>query len=341
MRHHVLVDSRDRDFELYPAPNGYRVRLPRRYTNVVAARVLSADVPLSFFVFKADHGNTALAVSVGGQAATLTIPDGNYDDQTMLEALGAAFKAAFPAKTFRLEIDTRTYQLVIECVEGDAVAVDTTAYPADQAQWTDWSLAYYLGFPKGVVTEGAPLRSPGMINMNPVTYILLDIEELGVVDEGGLYGGATGKGCFCKIPVQGISYEYIYRDVDRATDPISTRTLVPRLETLTVTFRMHDGRVIDFRGVEHSFLLEIVTRDPAPASAAALASLAPVLAAPADESSPAPEPPAPPPPPPPRRSKRFYVAAAAMAVVAALVAWWWRSRAAAAALFSGPTVPLQ
>lgn len=339
MRHQVLVDSRDRDFELYPEPNRYRIRLPRRYTNVVAARVLSADVPLSFFVFKAEYGNTTLRVGLGaGAPLDVTLRDGNYDDQTVLEELGAALAAAFPGKSFKLEIDARTYQLVIACVEGDTVAVDTTAYPADQPAWTDWSLAYYLGFPKGALTSGAPLRSPGMINLNPVTYILLDIEELGVVDEGGMYGGATGKGCFCKIPVQGISYEYIFRDVDRATELVSARSLVPRLETLTISFRTHGGRAIDFRGIEHSLLLEIVTRDP-PCYPGALASLAPVLRS-AEQPQPDPEdsppPPAPPPPPPPpRRVPRPVYFAGAVAVAGG--AWWWWSRRAGGA--AGPAAP--
>ena len=263
MRHQVLVDSRDRNFDTHPAPNTYRVRLPRRLTNVVGARLLSADIPLSFLVFKAAHGNTSLTVTVGGSGPqTVTIRDGNYDDQSMVEELRTALAAAFPGKDFLAEVDTRTYQLVVTCVQGDAVGVDTTS--AVDAAPTDWGLAYYLGFPRGTVTSGAPLRAPGTINLNPFTYILMDIDELGVIDEGGMYGTTMGRGCFCKIPIQGVSYEYIFRDIDRATDTVPTRALVPRLDTLTITFRLHDNRVVDFRGVEHSFLLEIETRDPGP-----------------------------------------------------------------------------
>lgn len=265
MRHQVLIDSRDRDFETFPHPNTYRIRLPQRYTNVTGARVLSADIPLSFFVFKAEYGNTTLLVTVGDSApSVVTIPDGNYDDQTMVEELRTSLAAAFSDKDFLIEVDPRTYQLVVTCVQGDSVSVDTRL--ADEPGPTDWGLAYYLGFPKGALTAGAPLRAPGMINLNPFTYILMDVQELGVIDEAGMYGNSVGRGCLCKIPIQGVSYEYIFRDIDRATDMVRTRALVPRLETLTVTFRLHDNRVVDFRGVEHSFLLEIETRDPGPRS---------------------------------------------------------------------------
>lgn len=334
MRYQVLVDSRDRNFDTFPQPNTYRVRLPRRFTNVVGARVLSADIPLSFLVFKAEHGNTSLTVTVGGSGPqTVTIRDGNYDDQSMVEELRASLAAAFPGKDFLAEVDTRTYQLVLTCVQGDAVGVDTTA--ANEAQRTDWGLAYYLGFPKGAVTSGAPLRAPGTVNLNPFTYVLMDIEELGVIDEGGMYGSTVGRGCFCKIPIQGVSYEYIFRDLEKATDIVPTRALVPRLDTLTITFRLHDNRVIDFRGVEHSFLLEIETRDR---QADQPSRLPPDLGAPTAvrrktarvprKAPPPPKihlrlPPRQPPAPPRRVPRSVYLAGG---VTAAGLAWWWWRR---------------
>jgi hypothetical protein len=324
MRHHVLVDSRDRDFDKFPNPNEYRVRLPRQYKNVVGARLLSADVPSSFFVFSAAHGNTAMTVTVGAATAEVTIPDGNYDMDSLPVELRAALEAAFPGKTFATSIDPRTMQLVVECDQGDAVGVDASA--AADGPPTDWGLAYYLGFPRGVVTTGSPtLTSPGVVNLNPFTYVLLDLQELGTIDEGGVYGSAVGKGCFCKIPINGISYEYIFRDLDKAAEVVECRPMVPKLETLTVTWRLHDGTVMDFRGVEHSFLVEIITKDPPSNSYAG--SLAGGFQVPAL------------PPPPARKVREATVTPVALppprsgppkvlilaAVAAALTGWWmWR-----------------
>jgi hypothetical protein len=261
-RHHVLVDSRDRDFDVHPAPTTYRIRLPRSYKNVVAARVLSADVPSSFFVFSAARGNTALKVNVGDSTQVVTIADGNYGVASLCAELRAAFLDAFPTKSFAIDVDPRTMQLTLGCSQGDVVAVDTTEY-AD-ANPTDWGLAYYLGFPRGEVTAGTPdVRGPGMVNVNPATYVLLDIAELGRVDEGAPYsGGGVGKGAFCKIPLNASVFEYIFKDLDTATELVDCKPAVPRLDTLTVTWRFHDGSPVDFRGVEHSFMIELIVREP-------------------------------------------------------------------------------
>lgn len=326
MRHHLLVDSRDRDFVAFPRPDTYRLRLPRRYRGVVGARVLSADIPSSFFVFSAARGNTTLKVRLGGVAKTLVLPDGNYDTESMCAELRTALLAAYPANTFAIEVDPRTMQLVVSCYQGGTFAVDTTGVGSD-APPTDWGLAYYLGFPKGALTSGATVRSPGMVNVNPVTYILLDIAELGAIDEAGMYGaGGSGPGAFCKIPINAISFEYIYKDLDTATDLVDSRPPVPKLETLTVRFRYHDGKPVDFRGVEHSFLLELVTREPSPLPALPALSIQPPKpkrkkAPPTVPAPPAvPAVPAPPAPPAPNY-KKWAMGGAALA--AAGGAWWY------------------
>ena len=279
-RHHVLVDSRDRDFDVHPTPSTYKIRLPRVYRNVVAARVLSLDAPLSFFAFSAARGTTTLKVRVGDATEVVTIADGTYDVESLCAELRAALEAAFPAKTFSVDVGARTMQLTLGCTQGDAVAVDTTE-DGDEGP-TDWGLAYYLGFPRGVVTAGTPvLRGPGMVNVAPFTYVLLDIEELGRVDEGALHsGGGVGKGAFCKVPVAAADaasaaanlaanlaanpFRHVFRDRDTATEPVECTPPVPRLETLTISWRFHDGSSIDFRGIEHSFVVELIVRKPRP-----------------------------------------------------------------------------
>lgn len=321
MRHQVLVDSRDRDYEKYASAGRYRVRLPRSYTNVVAARVLSVEVPMSFHAFQAAHNNTTVRIVVDGESHDVTVRDGNYTPTTLAAELHDALEQAFN-HAFTVSIDARTNRLVVACANFQ-VAVDTTAVAADDAR-TDWGLAYYLGFPAGVVTAGTPLVGPGPVNASPVTYVLLDIDELGVVDEGGLYGSAVGKGFLCKLPVQGAAaFAYASRDVERAGEAVAARSLVPRLENLTVAWRTHDGRAIDFRGMEHSMLLEIVTRDRTPPHAALPNAAVPEPEPEPEKTEPVgvPTPESAPAPPPSSGPPRLALAAGGV-VLAGAAAWW-------------------
>lgn len=248
--HFVTVDSVDRDANVYPSQGSYRVWLPRTYKRVVAARLLSIILPNSFYAFTASSGNTTIEVSVdGGPLVPATIPDGNYTADSMASALQDALGAAFPGLTFAVSVDQDTSLIAsITTVQGAVLAVDPSS-----------RLAYLLGFRASA--SGTVVSGTALVNVMPVTYVMMDVEELSGMDEGAVGGDAVGKGCFAKIPVAG-AFEYVIRDPNVA--PLLSDQPVPvaTLQTLTVTFRQHDGTVLDFRGMDHSFVLEVVVDTP-------------------------------------------------------------------------------
>lgn len=363
MRHQILVDSRDRNFQKYPRPNGYRVRLPRTYRHVVSARLVSAEIPSSFLVFSEAMHNTSMVVVVNQTSKVVTIPDGNYDAQSLACEVTMALQAAFSDHTFGAEVDALTMAFKMSCEPSTRdVVAEAVSHSRQYVAWgvdttnnvergdTDWGLAYYLGFPKGVVTDSVDgvVVSPGVVVTNPLTYVVLDIEELSGVDEGGMYGTAVGRGCFAKIPLSGGSFEHVFRDAESATAAVDMKPAVPKLETLTLTFRSHAGHVLDFRGVEHSFVLELETKDPAPltgvsgvpgvSGAPGVSGVSGVPGVPGvSNSKPTPPPPVAAPRPvvlPPSATTRFTLKKVAVGgvVLAVLGAggWWvWTRRAAA------------
>lgn len=263
--HHVLVDSRDRDKGLYPAPNAYRVTLPKLYRNVVSARLLSLSLPTTFYVFSTAQRNTTLQVSVQGSAYTdLTIADGNYSVDTLATTLKAKIEDAFPANTFEVWCDASTLQFNITCLEGGVVSV---VVPSTSEGPVDTSLAYLLGFRGTEVSSGGTLTSSSVMNTNPWTYVVLDVAELLTIDEGGLNGNPIGKGCFAHVALPAKTFEHVFLNAANSMYPaVPQCPAIPKLARLTILFRTHDGTVVNFHGVDHSFLLELVTHDPGASS---------------------------------------------------------------------------
>lgn len=256
--HIIVADSRDRDYEGYPSNSNYRLMLPKSYKDIIGARLVSVELPGSFYVFSSLYNNTSLAVSIGILQQTVTIPDGNYSTETMPTALKTALEAAFPGQTFDVSVDPATLKLVISndltsfSIDGGAFATEDSA---------EWGLAYYLGFDKTVVS-GNVVTSSRVMTMNPQTYVLLDIPELNAVDEMGLFGNPVGRGCFAKLALQGNSFEYVYGD---STNIITHPVLpTPRasIDRLTIQWRFHNGNFVNFQGIEHSFTIELVCKDP-------------------------------------------------------------------------------
>ena len=259
----VCVDSRDRDFERYPSPTSYRVRLPAALHNVSAARLASAEVPATFYVFSAARRNVTLRVLME-DSRDVTIPDGNYNTTTLCAALRTAMDATFPGTTFTASVDSTTLRLTLTPSPLAPLAVDTRAADGvvDPSKPTDWGLAYYLGFDRDAVTgDGSGIVTGTRVVLpNPITYLMLSIDELDRVDEAQLYGsGGTGR-AFAKIPLNVDSNQYVFFDKAHLTHNIIAPP-IRRLEYLTVSLRLHDGTPLDFNGGEHSLTLHLVATD--------------------------------------------------------------------------------
>jgi len=248
MKHTLLIDSRDRDAG---KPGSYRILLPKIYENVIGARLLTAEIPSTFYVFTASSGNTTLYVTIDGQSVpvNIIIPDGNYGSTEMQSVLVEALNAN-TALTWSVSISSTTQKITLSNTDLVDFSVDASA-----------GLGKYLGFSGVQLSEEGSVTSSSIVSLNPHTYILLDIYELNGIDEGIIGGGGAGRGAFCKIPFNANSFEYAILDVQRGTMP-RVDVNVARLDRLRIRLRFHeDGEIIDFNGVEHSFTLEIITRD--------------------------------------------------------------------------------
>lgn len=329
---HVLtIDSRDRNYDAYPEPSSYRVMLPRKYRRVTSAKLLSAELPSSFYVFSAAAGNTTMTVVMnGGSPVTVTMPDANYEPDTFCTVLEAMLEDS-TGVPWTVLISRTTMRLTMS----NANSTEFVVGPWSSSKRTEWGLGYFMGFLKDTTyaSTGGSLSGPRSVQLNPVNYVFVDIEELNGIDEAGLEGGAMGNGSFAKVPVAVNSFDYAFLDSKSCMPTVRFTPELPTLDRLRVRLRFHDGRLIDFSGVEHSFTLEIHTRDrvdpvsnagealtDAASTAAATAAAAAVTAAAMAESMRKKRRGPRPPPPPPekwsfdrKRHSKWVCAAALMA----------------------------
>lgn len=260
----VHIDSRDRERWDLTTPTEYVFPLPQPLKQVVGARIVSVEMPSSFYVFRQAYGNTSVSVTVGGVTTkTVTIPDGNYNAVSINQALQNALDAAFSPSTFTCSVSQTTLQMSIQESTNQTVAIDTTI-AADEFEFST-TLAYFLGFRYNVPASGDPLVSPGVVSLNPFTYSLLDIRELqggASTQEGGIFGARMSPtSAFAKIPINNNSFEYTFWEPTTSC-VIRCNPAIPRLDRLTIQWRFHDMTPIDFNDLEHSFTIEFITKDP-------------------------------------------------------------------------------
>jgi len=247
----VHIDSRDRDYDVNPNASDFSIELPETLKNVSSAVLVSAELPLSYYVFSASRDNTWFTITIDDSTQTVTIPDGNYNMSLMASRLSQALSNAFPLASITVAFDTLTKKCTISC-PGSTIAIDTTTV----TKKSEWGLGYYLGFPRGVVTSGEDsVTGLYVATMNPENYLLIDIEELNGISQSALYAaGGSGRKSFAKVPLNGDSYQYNY--YDKTLSYVELRPQLTKLDKLRVSIRFHDGTLVDLNGGEWSMTLE-------------------------------------------------------------------------------------
>jgi len=277
IRKTIVIDSRDRQFTPQSSPGEYTVTLPAVYQNVYSAVLKSIEIPFSFYTFSACAGNTSISVTTGGTPAVITIPDGNYTAsglasvlETQLNAAGlGTFNCSYSSTTGKLTITNDSSAFTLNLNENDPA--NTNCGKATNFTYNTWqNLAYYLGFNQETTMSATVSGTQTVVgdfamNPSPSTYFLMDLGLLNKIDETALDNKKSGRinGAFAKIPVNVNTGDDIFI-IDPGTSPLNYRVYNPpisKLSQLHIKFRHHDGRIIDFNGVEHSFTLELELLD--------------------------------------------------------------------------------
>lgn len=91
---HLVIDSRDRDYILYPNSNQYRVEVPQEWKDIVSLELTLAQIPNTFYNINTSNSVFYISDSVNN-ILSVNIPDGQYDNTTLLEALNGKFGDLF------------------------------------------------------------------------------------------------------------------------------------------------------------------------------------------------------------------------------------------------------
>jgi len=251
----VSIDSIDRDSYVFPSAGQYSFKLPTSFKNVVAIRLLSIEVPASFYIFTAANGNTSLRIKETGvnSFVVATIPDGNYTLPDLCAAVEYAIRDATGNNTYTVTLNSSTLKVTIANTTAN-FRIDTATGALPQGLF--WGLGYFLGFDKSVYPSvDKSIKGVRIGNINPYNYMALDLGDLNMIQEGDKV-----KGYFAKVPLNVNNFCYVYLTPECCTYNIAKyEPPIGRLDTLSVKWRFHDGRVIDFNGFEHSFMIEIIT----------------------------------------------------------------------------------
>lgn len=95
---YFVVDSRDRDMNKYPEANKYRLNVPQEWRDVVSAELIYGSIPNTYYNIT-QYNNLFYITEDSVNLTSITIPEGQYDNDKLLDTLNGLYGNLFISLT--------------------------------------------------------------------------------------------------------------------------------------------------------------------------------------------------------------------------------------------------
>ena len=275
IKKNLNIDSRFRENYYTSSASNYNITLPINMNNVVQMQLSSIEIPITFYVVSKQYGNNFFSISVNNQTTIINIPDGNYNEITIMDAInnqlsliGAPFnEVLFTANI--LNSITGTGQTLVGFSDLSGNTSIELNFQADKSGLDDRNtplplkLGWLLGFRNGIYVNNLNYVSEGVIDITGPKYLYLVIDDHNNNVNNNFYSAFNSSILNNNIIARIALTSSIFTVLQQNNSAIIT---TPReyfgpvdLKNLNIQLLDEYGRVIDLNNMDFSFCLTLST----------------------------------------------------------------------------------
>ena len=255
-----IIDSRDRDYKLYPNPNNYVINFKNELRDVISIELVKGCIPNS--QYQINHTNNILSYikynDNENQCVEKVIEKGNYTVIELIEELNLIQSDLLFIHDFKKNkviISNNTDYNIIFLFSNYDVN-NKCANLDEKVAYRIGTIAQVLGFLPFNYTllsksnkNYKNLLAPNIVNLNSCKYVILAVSEMGKNKSNtdciaGSYS-IIPFDCGAKCALINASNSANMDDTKHFNPPKAKFT------KLTIKFLNYDGSLYDFNGVDH------------------------------------------------------------------------------------------
>lgn len=241
------MDSRFRDHELYPNSGKFVCKLNYKIKNAIYIRLSSIELPNIYYTFTKVKDNISFIIKIINSTYTVTIPEGSYTSELMLNVIQEQLDLINNYKEQQLriifnEITSKTTIVNKNNVSFELQFANTTEYP---------SLGKSLGFINTNYLGKSLYISESVLNVIGDTYIFVKINDYGFT-----YHKNQANNILAKIVLRKNKNYVTYDDESNLLTKTYTFATT-NIDKIFVELLDPYLNVIDMVGQDFSFTLEI------------------------------------------------------------------------------------
>lgn len=261
--YYIVIDSRDRNHDLYSNPNNYQVEFDNVLRSVISIELVSAELPV--VQYNVNENNNILHFNEGGSTLTAEVTIGQYDTASSLRsALQTALNSATGSSgDYTVSVSTTTRKFTITKGSGTfglEFVGDTETFVQGQTRtkYKTNSIGPVIGFARSDLSGSLTYTGTNQYNLSGENYVLLYIKELENLES--VSGNATIHDNFTKINLDATDNNIkFYNQLDEYISRVVFSPPLASIGQMIIKFYNYDGNFYDFGGREHSLYFKITT----------------------------------------------------------------------------------
>ena len=237
----IAIDSKDRDKSLYPYANKYEIKLSDDINDVISAKLINADIPMSMYLIN-KYFDT-LIVKKNNNNYNIKLEHGDYNETELATLITNALNNQFGANTFLVSYNSNKDNFTFASIDAFSLLFAES----------NNSLDVVLGFDKKTYISNVSL------NLSYTHVIQAEYRKnfehnnclIMYIDQFDNYRSPSNEidRCFAILPS-------VYQVLNISDTPDLIKVFsppIPRLAKMVISFLDRYGNPYDFNNLEHRF----------------------------------------------------------------------------------------
>jgi hypothetical protein len=275
IRKNLNIDTRFRENYYSTASTNFNLQLPLNIDNVLQMQLSSIELPTSYYVVSKQYNNNYFTINVNGSTKVISIPDGNYTQNTIMNIINNELTSAgapFSSISFIVNLTdketgscqtmvgpngTGTVTLLELNFQNDRVGIEDRGTPLPL------KFGWNLGFRNGAYVGNTNYVSEGIVDLSGPRYFYLVVDDYNNNVNNNFYSAFNSsllnKNIIARISLQANKFNILEQNnLNIVTTPREYFGPI-NLTTMNVQLLDEYGRIVDLNNMDYSFCLTLVT----------------------------------------------------------------------------------
>lgn len=275
IKKNLNIDSRFRENYYSSSSTNYNLSLPINFNDVVQMQLSSIEIPTSYYVISKQYGNNFFSITVNSSTTIINIPDGNYDQMTIMDAINKQLLLSgtpFNKVTFAINLTngiTGSGQTMVGFSDISNNTIIELNFQADKYGIDDRNtplplkFGWLLGFRNGIYVNNLNYVSEGVVDVSGPKYLFLVVDDHNNSVNNNFFSAFNSsilnKNILARISLQANPFNILQQNnLGIVTTP---REYFGPVNLLNMNIQLLDeyGRIVDINNMDYSFCITLTT----------------------------------------------------------------------------------